>query len=756
MKRSRLLRFLYVVSISCLAIFVCLNFLCVKFHRTNQNVDDDNSNNNNKGYYALPTAARRSSTRIKSSLPTTTKLTTTTRSLSNDITNSTNNIATSIQRQEENIQHKKEEELTGVLWQSKNFLFATTTAASGKKLSTDGDVVQDTDDNNNNNNNYNNNNNNDNNDVTQYLKSILPPNETSLDGTVCRPKPTYQIRLSVFSVPQEQDDSNVDTITVDAHRQRDWMIQTYDDRGIPKRDGGDIFFVTYTSFTGPNSHERRRQQLWEEQNLYWTKLKMVINETKQQQQQRRQQQQQQKHQRRIRKEQQQPQQQQLLLGPNQHDINYGRLPPTAVALVEDRNDGTYLLKFTRVPFLPPFNNTFMGEDNEEEGMLRIHMEYTCAMGRMTRPSKDAWVNGGYLYSQMFRLQLKLTMVSTKSTTNSSNGEDYDVPFVPYIDEFQVPNSAEVVRDENEVSKEADARPLVTTNGEKVSHRTNNSHVIDLSIYDKIIPFGDSLLNMFVGYRDNIRRFYHSNIVQPKDNYGPFIRYDTIKRAFQLLEQNHHDDLFLGPTNNMKSRQDTTVVTKSTNVTTTDTKNTDEKIALLMGSAAWEMCINEDDAPIQGQYFNKSLTMYRQMIHIARKRYPHVTVLWKSPQAVHITNVDYDTCLSNPKCNTRIRYVSNSISRYLYEQQKRIMYELDVPFLDIWEACYLSPYAHFGVDFQHYHEYYNMLLLDMFYLSPEKKLGPSGSSSAKQPSSFDGNLRSLKKYASQSLLSAYGL
>jgi hypothetical protein len=121
----------------------------------------------------------------------------------------------------------------------------------------------------------------------------------------------------------------------------------------------------------------------------------------------------------------------------------------AVALITDRQDGTYLLDFVTTPMNPkPGNLT-------GAGILTVHFQYSCGMGRMYQPLKDSWKGGG-------------------SSMTSFSRETIEPPFRT----FQPPRD----------------------------------HGIDLSVFNLTISFGDSLMGGLVGrtpYRPNV--YFKTNV-----------------------------------------------------------------------------------------------------------------------------------------------------------------------------------------------------------------------------------------------------
>jgi hypothetical protein len=111
---------------------------------------------------------------------------------------------------------------------------------------------------------------------------------------------------------------------------------------------------------------------------------------------------------------------------------------TAVALIADRQDGTYLLDFVTTPMNPkPGNLT-------GAGILTVYFQYSCGIGRMYQPLKDSWKGGG----------ASMTTYSAKTIE-------------PSIRTFQPPRN----------------------------------HGIDLSVFNLTISFGDSLMSHLVSLGD---------------------------------------------------------------------------------------------------------------------------------------------------------------------------------------------------------------------------------------------------------------
>lgn len=172
--------------------------------------------------------------------------------------------------------------------------------------------------------------------------------------------------------------------------------------------------------------------------------------------------------------------------------------------------------------------------------------------------------------------------------------------------------------------------------------------IDLSQYNKVIAFGDSLMLQFAQpekYKDRFVIPPNVGLQLGKNTLPVFLKKMSNKLGKELEQPN---------------------------------------VALVVGSAVWDT--------IQGHYYDTyfadHLEAVRLYIQELRKRYPNVPIYWKSASALHVHRVGRN-CYYRARCNRRVRYMSSSRMRYLYDQQKRIMQELNVPLLDVYEAFLLS-------------------------------------------------------------------
>ena len=113
---------------------------------------------------------------------------------------------------------------------------------------------------------------------------------------------------------------------------------------------------------------------------------------------------------------------------------------------------------------------------------------------------------------------------------------------------------------------------------------------------------------------------------------------------------------------------------------------------------------------------------RNLIQHIQMKHPNVTLLWKSPTAVHPhIVVDKRTKWFGPveKAVKRIRYMSESRSRALYLLQKGICDELGVP---LYEAYALSGDWHFPTDGRHYRPELNRAVFTCLFGENDKSSG----------------------------------
>jgi hypothetical protein len=206
------------------------------------------------------------------------------------------------------------------------------------------------------------------------------------------------------------------------------------------------------------------------------------------------------------------------------------------------------------------------------------------------------------------------------------------------------------------------------------------HGIDLSVFNLTLSFGDSLMENLVSAG---RKRYRPKLYF-KANIGIELSTKTLPVILRKLTKWHKNEL----------------------------GNTNKSVALILGSSMWDI-LQPDN--IQGPYFTDHLNTSRRLVETIRQLYPTVTLFWKSPSSVHPHRVPLSQCYRQPKCGSRVRYLSNSRVDYLYRKQLRLMMdELRVPVLDVFEASYLSADWTLPGDGRHYHTSYSKHVLSWFY------------------------------------------
>ena len=101
--------------------------------------------------------------------------------------------------------------------------------------------------------------------------------------------------------------------------------------------------------------------------------------------------------------------------------------PTAVAVFDDLQDGTYALEFYRT-FMK--DEPVMMNETMKDGMLGIWLQYTCGIGRMAPPSKDSYTYGGYFTDIHWEKTLKyappIKDMPTMKLSNNRTLNEYDL------------------------------------------------------------------------------------------------------------------------------------------------------------------------------------------------------------------------------------------------------------------------------------------------------------------------------------------
>jgi hypothetical protein len=227
---------------------------------------------------------------------------------------------------------------------------------------------------------------------------------------------------------------------------------------------------------------------------------------------------------------------------------------TAVALIEDLVNGSYALDFVTTPMDPvPVNLTGVGN-------LTVHFEYTCNIGRAHQPTKADWKFGG------------ATLIHNSKSNITQ----------PPIRVFQFPPSD-----------------------------------IDLSPFDLVVSFGDSMMQTLVREKDGEKTYHrdktnwHRNTMMELNS----MTLDIMLKKTERWHGVHH------------------------------LRNSAKDVALLLGSSAWDITEPHPDANRKRQDFNDHLDTCRRFVLKVQALYPNVTVMWKAPAAMVRTSTADSTPIS---------------------------------------------------------------------------------------------------------------
>jgi hypothetical protein len=128
--------------------------------------------------------------------------------------------------------------------------------------------------------------------------------------------------------------------------------------------------------------------------------------------------------------------------------------------------------------------------------------------------------------------------------------------------------------------------------------------IDLSHFDLVIPFGDSLMQTFV--REHPPRWKHH---RPKTKYHENINSPLNSRTL---------DYTLGKLEVWHGEK--------------HLRNSTIDVALLLGSSVWDITARESNAT-RPDFFSDHLNTCRRFVTKVKALYPNVTVFWKGPAAL---------------------------------------------------------------------------------------------------------------------------
>lgn len=288
--------------------------------------------------------------------------------------------------------------------------------------------------------------------------------------------------------------------------------------------------------------------------------------------------------------------------------------PLSIAQVTDLENGSYHLDFVQSPRIID-----KPSPEKKKGILQVHFEFTCGIGRMAPPSKESWLGSG------------------------ASATHYVIQDVrhPRAKPFPVPPS-----------------------------RPN----LENSAFTFFV--GDSVMEQFMSYK---RHVYVPKRIYFKRNVGMALNSSTVPAFLRNIKRWHGKEL-------------------------------DVNFTLVLGSSTWDLLDPQDT---DNDSFQDHRNAIRALIQNLRQLYPQVRLVWKAATAVHPHRI-LTTCLSNLRCSKRIRYLSQSRSRLLYDYQKEVIHDLHLDFMDIWHAYWAMAEHTLDGDGRHYDVVANRYVLQWFY------------------------------------------
>ena len=406
-----------------------------------------------------------------------------------------------------------------------------------------------------------------------------------------------------------------------------WEIQSLDTNGYPKTTGGDEYYVTYTDEY--HAMMMMREQREEAQDSS-TSSSMNFSTT------------------------------------THHRQEYHHHRTTAVAEIQDLQNGKYRLKFIESPLLN--SQHLVGHSRLiGHGSLSVVLQYTCGIGQMSPPTKNSWNSGGHNVVRQWTIPTSNRFDKVDKGT-SLQRRALQLPSPP-IHPFQPP-------------------------------KVDNNIIEIFRNAKSIVPLGDSIMQQFV-----------EPLGLKLPNVGMCLNTTTVPKWIDLLQRRYSPKL----------------------------QANDENIVLLMSSHTWDLL---------EMYNVGGLEDHRAAIEIfikyVRDTYPNVQIVWKGPVALHVHVPMLKALLEEENDDggqqsksmeqmrtkhrrtrqsklDRLRYMSSSRSLALHQFQKKVCHDLNIPFLDIYQASYLSADYTLEGDGRHYRANFNTMAVHWFIQEtiPEK-------------------------------------
>jgi hypothetical protein len=270
------------------------------------------------------------------------------------------------------------------------------------------------------------------------------------------------------------------------------------------------------------------------------------------------------------------------------------------------------------------------------GSLTFYYDYTCGIGSMMPPTKNSFARAGEI----------------QATFTISN-----VPQPPF-QTFSPPNI---------------------------------NYEIDLSKYDEVIFFGDSLMREFSGAK------------APHYNLDHRVYYDNTNQALSSQEE-------------MQS-----LYAKLQEWHGSELQSQNQSVAVVLGSSTWDILRYRIEPDLR-----EHREAIRAFVQRVQNNYPKANLYWKSPSAIHLHNFKGLAGLTtDPVWLSRSRYMCYGVPHQVHRAQKALLRELGVPYLDLYTAYFLSaPWSRPG-DARHYQDPVGARLLSYYWKGLNESLHIQG-------------------------------
>jgi hypothetical protein len=426
-----------------------------------------------------------------------------------------------------------------------------------------------------------------------------------------------------------------------------------------------------------------------------------------------------------------------IIGGDEYDVtvyNKQGQPLAVAAIIDDYYNGTYGLNFVVIPSFHA--RTFQ---DLQPHRIQVILQYTCGIGSHEPPSKDSWTTGGHLAVYFdFDISAKSYLAATtltEQTAATASPLEWATPFSIFERQQQLQHQHNTVTTSNIKWKDYDrvlcfgdsliqhlVEAVPTSNATRVmlvvSNRMRDSKT------DRVI--GSSLNDMektnqsFPLSRGGQKThfYYPRNIAAP-------LNYKTV-----FIKWIHDFNRYFGA----RSMDNMIVRNSGRHVLTSGS----ESWAVIIGSSIWDLLSKESISNARHMQAIRQLMNFLQDDFLQQYPKNNITLIWKSPTAMHVHRVvetdDEDNTTDEqgrrrqqqqegariqtsmmhliPSAEERIRYMSFSRSLQLYREQKALLLQ-EFPDIVWWDCFWTSAASSFSTvarDGRHYSQAWNQRLM----------------------------------------------